>query len=155
MAWIFQGNPTHFNIDEYLARNPRFIYWRVNRYRLEVMVGDRAFIWRALPESGGIVASGRVAEAPVQKSKVAHPEALADDLWAGAPVADNDEMKVGIALDSVRLSAAEGMVHNSVVRGDPLLRESSIIRMPTGTVFRLTEHELKRIEELWRIAYEP
>jgi len=154
MAWIFQGNPEVFKIDEYLAHYPMLIYWRVPQYPSRVMVGDRAFIWRAGPESG-VVASGRVVEAPVKKSEVAHPEALNNDLWVVAPVADNDELKVGIALDSIRLSAAEGMVLRSVVKNDPLLKKNKIIRMANETVFFLDEHELKRIEELWGSAYEP
>ena len=62
MAWIFQGNPQKFDVDDYLARYPELIYWRVPRYQSEIVVGDRVFIWRAGSESG-VVASGVVVEA--------------------------------------------------------------------------------------------
>ena len=147
MAWIFQGNPKRFDLDDYLARYPELIYWRVPRYQAEVAIGDRAFIWRAGIESG-VVASGTVVEAPVNATEVLHPEALGDDLWfANKPNAD--EPKVGIALDSIRLSLAEGMLARSVVKDDPLLQQGTIITMSNGTVFRLSDAERRRVEELW------
>lgn len=147
MAWIFQGNPKRFDLDDYLARYPELIYWRVPRYGAEIAVGDRAFIWRAGSEPG-IVASGTIAEAPISAAKVAHPEALGDDLWFADKPRD-DEPKVGIALDFVRLSLGEGMLPRAAVKDDPLLQQGTIITMPNGTVFRLGDAERKRIEELW------
>ena len=152
MAWIFQGNPQKFDIDDYLARYPQLIYWRVPRYQSEVAVGDRAFIWRAGSESG-VVASGVIVEAPVGASRVLHPEALGDDLWF-AEKPEDDAPKVGIVLDTVRLSAAEGMLSRAVVKDDPLLQHGTIIRMANATVFRLDDAEHKRIEELWGTARE-
>ena len=147
MPWIFQGHPRVFGIDDYLARYPMLIYWRVPRYQSEVAVGDRAFIWRAGAESG-VIASGIVVEAPVIASEVLHPEALGDDLWFAEKPKD-DEPKVGIALDSVRLSVDEGMLPRAIVKDDPLLQCGTIIRMPNQTVFRLDDSERKRLEELW------
>ena len=152
MAWIFQGNPKVFDIDDYLARYSELIYWRVPRYKADIAVGDRAFIWRAGTESG-IVAAGIVVETPVKASEVLHPEALGDDLWF-AEKPEGDEPKVGVALDSVRLSIAEGMVSRSAVKDDPLLQQSTIIRMANATVFHLNETERKQIEELWAASYE-
>ena len=150
MAWIFQGNPKTFDVDDYLARYPQLIYWRVPRYQSEVAVGDRAFIWRAGWEAG-VVASGVVVEAPVIASKVLHPEALGDDLWF-ADKPDEDEPKVGISLDSIRLSPTEGLLPRTIVKDDPLLQHSTIIRMANATVFRLEDNERMRIEELWAAA---
>lgn len=39
MAWIFQGNPKIFDIDDYLARYPELVYWRAPRYQREIAVG--------------------------------------------------------------------------------------------------------------------
>lgn len=152
MAWIFQGNPKRFDVDDYLARYPQLIYWRVPRYQSEVAVGDRAFIWRAGLDSG-VVASGVVVEAPVIASKVLHPEALGEDLWF-AEKPDDDEPKVGISLDSIRLSLTEGLLPRAVIKDDPLLQQSTIIRMANATVFRLEDDERRRIEELWATAHE-
>lgn len=147
MVWIFQGNPKKFDLDDYLARYPELIYWRVPRYQAEVAVGFRAFIWRAGPEAG-VVASGTIVEAPTSVTKVAHPEALGDDLlYADKP--EDYEATVGIALDSVRLSPAEGMLRRTIVKDDPLLQYGAIITMPRGTVFFLNDAERERVEVLW------
>ncbi len=107
----------------------------------------------ALEPESGIVASGVVVEAPVNVSKDLHPEALGDDLWFAEKPEDN-EPKVGIALDSVRLTVAEDMMLRDVVKDDSLLQRSTIIRMANATVFRLDDAERKRIEELWAATYE-
>jgi len=152
MAWIFQGNPKIFDIDDYLARYPELIYWRVPRYQAEISVGDRAFVWRAGSDAG-LVASGTIAEVPVGASDVKHPEALGDDLWyADSP--DLEEKKVGIKLDSIRLYAEEGMVARTLIKDDSLLQGNPIIKMPNATVFRLNEDEHKRVEEIWSGTYE-
>lgn len=150
MAWIFQGNPSLFDIDDYLARYPELVYWRAPRYRSKISPGDRAFIWRAGADAG-VVASGTIAEGAVEASGVLHPEALGDDLWY-ADKPDVDVPKVGVELDSVRLSAAEGMLMRTVVKSDPVLQRSTIVRMPNSTVFHLDDREHSRMEELWAIS---
>jgi hypothetical protein len=150
MAWIFQGNPKVFDIEDYVARYPELIYWRVPRYQSEIGVGDTAYIWRAGPESG-VIASGRVVEAPIDGEKVAHPEALGDDLWF-AEKPDMHEPKVGIALDSIRLTEPEGMLPRAAVKGDPILQRNPIITMPNSTVFRLDTNESQQLMMMWQGA---
>ncbi len=74
MAWILQGSPTRFDIDDYLTRYP-FVYWSAPRHQGEFSVGDRVFLWRA-GDAAGAVAIGRIRELPTARSSVAHPEAL-------------------------------------------------------------------------------
>jgi hypothetical protein len=47
VAWVFQGNPKIFDIDDYVARYPELIYWRTPRHQSQITVGDRAIILRA------------------------------------------------------------------------------------------------------------
>jgi hypothetical protein len=150
MAWIFQGNPKIFDINDYLARYPELIYWRAPRHQAEIKKGDRAYIWRAGIASG-LVASGEIVEAATAEAKVLHPEALGDDLW----IADNPEKdapKVGISLDAVRLSIEEGMVSRRTFKDDPSLRHSTIITMAAQTVFYLDENQSNRVEKLWGVS---
>lgn len=147
MAWIFQGNPAKYDIDEYVARFPELVYWSAPRFRSDIAVGDRAFIWRAGGEAGAI-ASGRVVEAPVPAAEVLHPDALGDDLWVQDAPSDQ-EYKVGIALESVRLTLPEGMISRSLLKDDALLSSSTIVRMPNATVFHLDETQSRQMEALW------
>ena len=60
MAWILQGNPNRFDIDEYLSRYT-FIYWSAPTNQKDFSIGDSVFIWRAGADAG-IIAYGKVKE---------------------------------------------------------------------------------------------
>lgn len=147
MGWVFQGSPEKFDVDDYLSRYPELIYWRTPRHAGDIKVGDRAFVWRAGTDSGAI-AIGTVVESPTPPTHVQHPEALGDDLWI-AERPDPTELKTGLHLEEIRLTPHEGMVARLIVKADPALASTTIIRMPTGTVFRLSIAETNALEELW------
>jgi len=150
-SWIFQGNPKVFDIDDYLTRYP-LIYWRTPTHKKSISLGDRAFMWRA-GENAGIIASGKVVELPALESELKNPEALGADLWKDDELAerrfDPQAFKVGILLDSVRLTNEEGMIPRTVFKDDPLLARNTIMRQANATVFAVTPLETARIEELW------
>lgn len=149
-SWVFQGNPDKYDIDDYLTRYPELIYWRTPRYVKEIVVGDRAFMWRAGADAGA-VALGVVVEEPTQGTKVKHPEALGVDLWR-AEQPDLEEAKTGIHLHDIRLSYAEGFVSRLLAMTDPVLARSPIITIPNGTVFRLTPDQGAALERLWGLG---
>jgi hypothetical protein len=151
VEWIFQGNPSRYNVDDYLARYPELIYWHCPKFRKEVAVGDVAYIWRAGGRAGA-VAKGEVVETAVERNAVAHPEALGDDLWR-TDKPDETEVKVGIRLVDIRLSDEEGMISRDLVKNDPVLAASTIITMPNSTVFRLRPEEATALELLWGGSY--
>lgn len=153
MGWVFQGSPDKLDIDDYLSRYPQLIYWRTPRYTRDIAVGDRAFIWRSGKESGA-VAVGAVVEAPVPRVFVGHPEALGDDLWI-AEKPDSGEPVTGIRIDELRLSGDDGMLPRDIVRNDPELGGTTLIRMPNGSVFKLSEGETKSLERLWGVSTVP
>lgn len=150
MAWIFQGNPDKFAIEDYLARYPELVYWRTPRYADQISIGDRAYIWRSGNDAGAI-AVGTVVEAPAKVSEVKHPEALGDDLW-WAEKPDPEEPKTGIRLEETRLLPGEGGVSREDAKASALLAVSVIIRMPTGTVFPLTEEQNRELERMWGLS---
>lgn len=150
MAWIFQGNPKIFAVDDYVARYPELVYWRTPQYAGRIRVGDRSFLWRSGPNAGAI-AIGIVVEAPTQGTQVKHPEALGADLWR-ATVPDQDDVRTGIHLDEVRLTGEEGLLPRDVVKTDDVLAQSLIIKRPQGTVFPLTPEETLRLERLWGLT---
>lgn len=147
MAWVFQGNPAKFDVDDYVTRYPELIYWRTPRHASQIAVGDRAFIWRSGVNAGAI-AVGVVAEAPTPGTKVQHPEALGNDLWR-AEEPDPNEPRTGIHLQDIRLALEEGFVSRSVAKNAPKLAEATIITMPNGTVFPLTPDQTSALERLW------
>jgi len=150
VGWVFQGNPKKFDIDDYLSRYPTLIYWRTPLYKKEIALGDRAFIWRAGKESG-TVAIGTVAELPVARRSVMHPEALSDDLWFDERP-DPDEAATGICIGDIRLGIDQHMVPRKLVKSDPDLCLTTLIRMPQASVFNLTDVQTRALERLWGIA---
>ena len=61
-AWIFQANPSIYDIDGALAEVSE-IWWRVPQYTGEVHVGDAIVLWRSGAQAG-IVGVGRVVVEP-------------------------------------------------------------------------------------------
>lgn len=77
-----------------------------------------------------------------------HPEALGSKLWR-AEIPDPSVLRTGIRLEEVRLSTAAGMIGRVALKQNPLLAETRLIRMPYGTVFRLSDAETQLLESLW------
>lgn len=150
MAWIFQGNPKRFDIDDYLSRYS-FIYWSAPTNQKEMTVGDRAFVWRS-GELSGLVAIGTIRELPVPRSNVKTPEALGDDLWVSQADEPSD-IKVGIEIEEVKLTPEEGIFEREILKSHPIISKNRIITNPVGTVFRLNSEEEQALVELWNVDY--
>lgn len=147
MDWIFQGNPSRYDVDDYLSRYPELIYWHCPKFKKEVSLGDVAYIWRA-GNRAGAVARGEIVETAIERNAVAHPEALGDDLWR-TDKPDETEVKVGIRLFDIRLTDEEGMIPRDLVRQNSVMATSTIITMPNSTVFRLKSEEAAVLKDLW------
>lgn len=145
-AWLFQGNPERFDIDDYLSRYS-YIYWRAPKHRSEIRVGDPCVIWRS-GAAAGAIAIGRISEAPQPMSEVNFPECLGEDLWRDETDSP-DTIKVGIQIDEVRIDEEAGFIPRGVFVDSPQLTKSLIVRSPQGTIFRLTANEVQEIFNLW------
>lgn len=150
MAWILQGNPNRFDIDEYLSRYS-FIYWSTPTNQKDFSISDVVFIWRA-GKDAGVVACGVVKELPVPRHNVKTPEALGEGFWV-SQIDEPSEIKVGIELQDVRLSNEEDMLERDIVKTHPILGKSRIIANPVGTVFRLNSEEEKILGDLWQGSF--
>lgn len=144
--WVLQGNPDKYDIDDYLVRY-NYIYWRAPKFRSELKVGDDVFIWRA-GKNAGLVASGRISEAPRRADEVNFPDALGGDLWRSEPDAP-ETIKVGIEIDEARLDSEDGFIAREVFKDDPILQACSLIKSPQGTVFKLSEEQFRAAMEVW------
>ena len=150
MAWILQGNPKRFDIDDYLSRYA-YIYWSVSTNLKDFVIGDRVFIWRAGKNSGA-VALGYVKELPVKRGDVKKPDALGDDLWVSRQD-EPSEIKVGIKIEEVKLTPDEGMLKRNSLKSHPVISRNRIITKPVGTVFRLNYEEDQVLSKLWSAEY--
>lgn len=152
MGWIFQGNPKQFHLDDYLSQHSEFIYWHTPRYRKEISIGDRAFIWRST-KLAGAVAIGSVVELPTLESSVKHPDALREDLWIindSESKEPKEEFQTGIHLDEVRLLPDEGMVSRTTVKSNEALSQTQLIRMGAASVFKFSNFQ-KTKQKYWNV----
>jgi hypothetical protein len=145
-AWIFQGNPNRFSLDEHL-RQQTYVYWSAPTHRERFSVGDRAFIWRAGTQAG-VMAVGRIQELPTARKDVEYPELLGEDLWT-SDADDPSEFKVGIEVEEARFTYEQGMISRQVLKDDPRFNQAAIIRAPQGTVFTVDDGERGVLETLW------
>src|SRR6266852_2122733 len=67
-SWLFQGNPSRFDLDGFFATRPATLSWIVTRYSDHVAIGDQVFIWRAIGSDeraeSGIIAEAEIMDSP-------------------------------------------------------------------------------------------
>lgn len=146
MAWILQGNPTRYKIDEYLSHY-MYVYWSTPKYQEDFKLGDDVFLWRS-GLTAGAVALGTIRELPIGRDAVKYPDAMGDEYWPNEPNEVSDVV-VGIELSDVRLSIEDGMVSRSAVLKHSILSKARIIKQPQGTVFHLKDEESAAMLSLW------
>lgn len=158
-CWIFQGNPDDYDLDEYF-RTQSYVYWwtRHGKHQREMRTGDQVFFWRAAGNKtkavAGIVGYGQVAEEPVVRRSVLHTKFLRDDLWHGIKP-DPSGFVAGIVLSDVRLTQRDGMLTRHAVAIHPTLGELGVIKVGTGTNFRLEPEHTTALIELWGAGASP
>lgn len=64
-SWIFQGNPSIFDIDGYLHSTPGAITWLAKQNATEIAVGDTVYLWRSQGKASAERRSGVIASAEV------------------------------------------------------------------------------------------
>jgi predicted HNH restriction endonuclease len=144
-SWIFQGNPSDFDIDGYLAAGPNEITWLVRRYVGEIKPGDVAYIWRSsggAKDKAGIVARTTVLTEPAEISD----DPAAVPFWKiDAPTEPSTRVKLRV--DGVANSRE--LIKRDWLLDDPACSELLIIRQPAGTNFPLEPWEAERLQNLW------
>ena len=147
-AWIFQGNPSIFDVDGYLQVMPGAITWRVKQNGKEMKVGDTVFIWRSQGADTKEKRSGVIASAEI----VSPVSTMLDDpdshpYWLDASEFDTAQPRVWLKLDRVA-NKKEELKRDWLIE-DECLRGMLILKQPAGTNFRLTEKEGNRLRKMW------
>jgi len=144
-AWIFQGNPDTFDIDEYLRRTADVI-WSVNQKHLasEMRVGDELFLWRAAGQAkalSGVIASGFLASTP----EIMDEDEESAALWRKPP--PGPSLRVRAHIDHVAAGHRE-VVERKWLLSDPVLSDLRILKMANETNYRITGHHATRLRSL-------
>lgn len=131
-SWVFQGNPRVFDVCSAVSEL-RELTWLVTRYRNEINVGDRVFIW----QSGS--RAGVVALATVLTSPAAIEDGEVERSFRLLPMPDNERKthRVRLRVDWVfhEIITKQTWMEHEVLRSAP------IITMPSGTNFPLSDEQ--------------
>lgn len=136
-VWVFQANPTIFDIDRAVSEEPEMT-WVVRQYAKEVSRGDRVYIWRSGPEAG-VIATGTV---------LSDPEVLpgvADSPYALKPESlEKSELRVRLKVGEV----LPAPILRADLLEDPVLKDLEVITFPNATNFRVLPEQDEVLREL-------
>jgi hypothetical protein len=143
-TWIFQCNPDRFDIEGYLKQSSGELSWLVARYKSDIKIGDTVYLWRS-GDDAGVVGEAEVVGSVERRAD--DPEAL--QFWTGG-----DDGGTQVA-DRVRLrprriaNRKREVVRRDWLKEDHELRDLSIVKMPTGTNFRVDPRLAIRLAAIW------
>lgn len=145
-TWIFQANPSRFDVDGFLHVGPTIFTWLVTRYMNEIRVGDRVYLWRAASDDTS--KAGVFAEAEVHSAVI---RSAADEqsrlFWKDSEVGRSEADRVWLRL--IRRANSKELLKRDWLKEDPLLRNLSILRFAAATNFEVQEHEARRLAQMW------
>ncbi|WP_081056631.1 EVE domain-containing protein [Burkholderia vietnamiensis] len=147
-TWIFQGNPSIFDLDGYLQTTPGVITWLVTRNATDINVGDTVYLWRSQGNEKTEKRSGIVASAEIVSqvsTMVAEPDS--HPFWLKKDNLDNAQPRVWLKVNRVANKKEE--LKREWLADDECLRNMLIIKQPAGTNFRLTTQEGERLRKMW------
>ncbi len=142
-TWIFQAKPDDYNLPNALRCGDPQV-WRVSRYREEIAVGDRVFLWEG-GSGRAILAVARIESAPedqefpdqqfrfvVGETRAEKQRKFGRDAYAAICVERN--------LLPRRISADRLKTH-------PVLRRLSILKMAQATNFKVPDDLARELEQ--------
>lgn len=137
-AWIFQSQPTYYDLPGALAELDQ-LTWSVNQHAGEIAAGDTVYLWEA-GASAGVLALARVLEGPRER-----PASLPDQRFyrPGARLAQ-DRLRALLQVERV----LPRLLPRQALLDDQLLRNTRIIRAPNATNFPLGPAEQQRLDAL-------
>ncbi len=146
-TWVFQSNPSRFDIDEFLSTFPRQFSFLVTRYKDEIAPGDQVFVWRSSGDKAKARA-GVIAEAAVTRSAELRPDdEAARPYWTNPEEAN--EVRHRVMLRLVRVANSKEVLRRDWLLEDPILKNLAVLRMASGTNYRVSPEHAARLASLW------
>jgi|GEM_PF-907235 len=140
-VWIFQANPTVFDIDRAISEEPEMT-WVVRQYAKEIHKGDRVYVWRSGPEAGVIATATVTSDPEVLPGVADSPYALKPESLEKA------EPRVRLKVEDVLPTP----IRRADLLEDPTLKELEVVTFPNATNFRVS---LEQDAALRGLAAEP
>lgn len=149
-TWIFQGNPSVFDIYNYV-KNHKYIWWslRQEHFSDRIELNDVVFLWRSdggLRGTGGILAKARVISLPQERTD----DENAKDYWHTDDW-ENPYLAVKLEVLEVRLEA--GFISRLSLLEHPVLKDLLILRLRQQTNYLLSPEHSIELQKLWNFSY--
>ena len=129
-AWIFQANPTIYDIDQALSESSQ-VTWVVRQYRTEVHKGDRVYLWRS-GANAGVVATATVEDEPAIL-----PGDSGDPYVLKPETLSKPEPRVVLRINSVLSSP----IRRSDLQNHSVLKDVGVITFPNATNFKISKEQ--------------
>jgi hypothetical protein len=150
-TWIFQGNPSSFDVDAFFRLKPATFLWQTNRLRERLQVGDQVFIWRAVgggdKETSGIIAEAETIDVPKRQEDA--PDAAMFWREQKSHSLAQGTAKFQVRLRSLHFADAKSTLKRDWLRADPVLKDLTIIKNAIGTNFLVAAEHAARLNSLW------
>jgi hypothetical protein len=141
-TWLFQSNPSRFDLDAFLAAKPAETEWLVSRHMDRIQPGDRVFLWRSGDDAGVF------AEATTLTTvRDTTDDPASARLWVDKSDGTSVRPRVRIAIR--RVANKKEVIKRDWWKADPVLRDHLIMRMANHTTFAVEEPQLSRLCALW------
>lgn len=121
--WIFQARRERYDLAERLVEG-EVADWELNQYRDRIRAGDAVFLWNT-GNADNLLGWGRVAD-------------------IHQPTREGDSPRVSVEY----VARFDRPLSRDEMAGEPFLEALTILRTPTGTNFRLTTLEARRLVQL-------
>lgn len=149
-TWIFQGNPTKFNVDDYLLEN-QFIWWSIRQehYAKDISIGDEVYIWRSdggNKSSGGVIARSEVVSLPQEYTN--------DDESLKYWYEEVNGSYLAVELEVLEVEVKNGL-NRLEFREHEVLSELLILRLRQNTNYLLSGEQGSHLRQLWYTRVPP
>lgn len=142
-VWLFQANPSIYDIDHALSELTEFS-WTVRQSTKEVHKGDRVYVWRSGADAGVI------ATATVQTEPAVLPGDEADPYVLKPETLSRPGPRAILRIDSVLPT----VIRRSDLLEHVVLKDLGVIKFANATVFKITpeqDHALQALVSGFRI----
>ena len=137
-SFIFQCNPSYYDIDAAIHSLEKMAYSVNKSYIHKILPFMTVYIWKSGKE-GGIIAKA------VTISDVAsYDDPVSDQYYLVAPNSKLDENKVWIQF----LDVPDTVISRETLKYHPVLKNLTILKAPQGTTFPVTEDQAAAIEDI-------
>ena len=143
-TWIFQGNPIHFRINDYLSENTNII-WNLKQehYQNKIKIGDKVYIWRSdggQKGTGGVIAKGKITGVPFLNNDPS-------PYWNNT---EGLELTLKVPIEIIDSLLVEGFISRQELLEHPKLKNLLILKMSNQTNYLVNKDQVTSLDELWK-----